>query len=310
MGNKKKKKTNNNKKSVNTKTNQQQKNVKKKDNVDKKEKTNKKETNNQLDITKTITINTNDINGDKADKIKEIFLDTVESKKSKPIKTIILSIIITLLVIGLGYSIFLNFVLYKKKSKTDIVYKYRNDENIVFYGDSITSKYEIENFFPKNKIINSGKSGDIASDLVNRINDDVYKYNPSKVFILIGINDLTRNVDKDEILNNIQEVITGIKIHRKYAKIYIESIYPINKDYMKEKEYKFNDELTNDDIIEFNKEIKKMAKNNDIIYINVYDSLLDKDGNLNREYSKEGLHLNDVGYLKVSNVLTKYIKEK
>lgn len=237
------------------------------------------------------------------------YYNTKKRKKRKR-NIIILTSFITVLITVLILSIVYNINLYNKKSKVTIKIEYQNDENIVFYGDSITNKYDIENFFPSNNIINSGISGDEASDLIERINDDVYKYNPSKVFILIGINDLNHGVDKDEILNNIQEVITGIKINRKLAKIYVQSIYPINKDYMKEKDYGFNEELTNDDIIDLNKKIEELCKKNKITYIDVYDSLLDEDGNLNREYSKEGLHLNDVGYLKVSETLSKYIKEK
>jgi lysophospholipase L1-like esterase len=229
-------------------------------------------------------------------------LNIIILKKEREKKEILLS----LLLISITY----NINLYNKKNKVDVKIEYRNDENIVFYGDSITNKYEIENFFPANKIINSGISGDEASDLIERIENDVYKYNPSKVFILIGINDLNHNVDKEEILNNIQEIITGIKINRKYTKIYVESIYPINKDYMDEKGYGFNEELDNDDIIEFNKKIEELCNKNNITYIDVYDSLLDEEGNLNKEYSKEGLHLNDVGYLKVSETLSEYIKEK
>lgn len=237
------------------------------------------------------------------------YYNTKKRKKRKR-NIIILTSFITILITVLTLSIIYNINLYNKKKKTEIKIEYRNDENIVFYGDSITNKYDIENFFPANNIINSGISGDKASDLIERINDDVYRYNPSKVFILIGINDLNHDVDEDEILNNIQEIITGIKINRKYAKIYVESIYPINKEYMEEKDYRFNEELDNDDIIEFNKKIEEICKKNSITYIDVFDSLLDEDGNLNKEYSKEGLHLNDVGYLKVSETLSKYIKEK
>ena len=229
---------------------------------------------------------------------------------NKKYQIIFVSSLITILILSLIFSITYNSRHKEVKIETKTITKYQNDENIVFYGDSITSKYEIEHFFPNNKIINSGKSGDKSSDLLERLEDDVYKYNPSKVFILIGINDLNHKVDKDDILNNIQEIITKIKVNRKYAKLYIESVYPINQDFLKESRRGFNNDLTNDDIIEFNKEIKKIADNNNITYINVYNTLTDEDGNLKREYSKEGLHLNNIGYLNVSKVLEKYIKEK
>ena len=246
-------------------------------------------------------------------KNKKKIINSKKNKKKKNINNrniIFTTSIILILLFLLIISISLNLSLFNKKNKVHIKYKYILDENIVFYGDSITYKYEIEHFFPKNKIINSGISGDKSEDLINRLENDVYKYNPSKVFILIGINDLNHDIDKNEILNNIQSVITGIRINRKLTKIYIESIYPINRKYMKKNEYNFNKNLTNDDIIHFNNDLKKLAIKNKITYINVYDSLVDKDGNLKRKYTKEGLHLNDIGYLRVSAVLEKYINEK
>ena len=76
------------------------------------------------------------------------------------------------------------------------------DENIVFFGDSITEVYKVDEFFPKRNVINSGISGDRTENLLERM-DDVYRYNPSKVFLLIGINDLNREKSIDEITKNI-----------------------------------------------------------------------------------------------------------
>ena len=182
------------------------------------------------------------------------------------------------------------------------------DENIVFFGDSITNKYKVEEFFSNTYVINSGISGDKSEDLLNRMND-VYKYNPSKVFILIGINDLNNGIKEDEILNNIQKIINGIKTNRMHSKIYIESVYPINRDVFNEKDYSFNEDISNNTIKEFNKKLKKLCKENDITYINVYDSLLDDNGNLKEVYTLEGLHLNDLGYFKVTSTINKYIKK-
>ena len=36
--------------------------------------------------------------------------------------------------------------------------------------------------------------------------------------------------------------------------------------------------------------------------------LLDKEGNLKELYTKDGLHLNNLGYLKVTSVLKEYVK--
>ena len=222
--------------------------------------------------------------------------------KKKKKKISYLNLILIFTSFCLTISVFFNIYLSNKK-----YVNYEMDENIVFFGDSITNKYKVEEFFPNSHVVNSGISGDKSSDLIERL-DDVYKYNPSKVFLLIGINDLNNDVDQDEILNNIQKIVNGIKTNRKYTKIYIESVYPINRNSFNEKDYSFNEDITNDTIKDFNNKLKNLCKENKINYVNVYDNLLDSDGNLKDIYTVEGLHLNDLGYYKVTNVLKEYLK--
>ncbi len=133
-------------------------------------------------------------------------------------------IIIIILSVLLLISLVINIYLFSIKKNINLL-----DENIVFFGDSITSGYKIEEFYPKNNVINSGTGGDTTENLLERMND-VCKYNPSKVFILIGINDLNRGKSIDEILDNIQRIVNNIKTNREYTNIYIESVYPINRN--------------------------------------------------------------------------------
>lgn len=212
-------------------------------------------------------------------------------------------IIIIILSVLLLISLVINIYLFSIKKNINLL-----DENIVFFGDSITSGYKIEEFYPKNNVINSGISGNVTNDLLERM-DDVYRYNPSKVFLLIGINDLNREKSIDEITKNIQKIINNIKTNRKYTKIYIESVYPINRNVFEEKDYSFNEKINNDIIKELNNKIKILCKENKIQYIDVYNSLLDNDGNLKDIYTNEGLHLSDLGYFKVTTSLNKYINE-
>lgn len=204
-------------------------------------------------------------------------------------------------------SIVSDFVLFFNNKKETV--KYVTDQNIVFFGDSITDGYKVEEFFPDAFVVNSGIGGNTTNNLLERIEDAVYIYNPSKVIILIGINDMNGGVPEEEILNNIQKIINGIKINRKYTKIYIESIYPINWTMFNEQKFNFNKKVTNDTIKEINSKIKNMCEENDINYVDVYSSLTDDNGNLKVAYSKEGLHLTDLGYFKVTKVLEKYISE-
>lgn len=181
------------------------------------------------------------------------------------------------------------------------------DENIVFFGDSITEGYNVKEFFDEYRVVNSGISGNTTKDLINRIDNDLYDYNPSVVIIQIGTNDLRAGIKDEEIINNLKTIIKGIRKNRKNSSILIESIYPLNRDMDTEYWKDVNPDYNNKHIIKLNKDIKKLCKIEHIKYIDVYTSLLDDNKNLKEVYSKEGLHLTDLGYYKVTKIIKKYL---
>ncbi len=209
-------------------------------------------------------------------------------------------IVITLLCVLLIISIVFNLIQYSKYDSSN------NMKNIVFFGDSITEQYKLDKFFHEPYIINKGVGGDKTEDLLERIEKDVYQYNPSDVIILVGINDILHDINDDDILLNIETIVNDIKLNRPAANIFVESIYPINEKLINEnKEHK----VYNKNIKSINKEIKQMCLQNGVTYINVFDSLTDEEGNLKRLYTKEGLHLTNLGYLRVTSVLQEYINK-
>ena len=142
------------------------------------------------------------------------------------------------------------------------------------------------------------------------MNKMVYQYNPSKVFILIGINDLELKVDDNVVVNNIRKIVQGIKKNRRYAKIYVESIYPINNsDDDKIEGSIINGNRKNSDIIDINNKLVKLTKEEGATYIDLHKELVDGNGLLKIEYTVDGLHLSSEGYEKVTEVLRKYINE-
>ena len=61
--------------------------------------------------------------------------------------------------------------------------------------------------------------------------------------------------------------------------------------------------------LDLNNKIEKICNNNKCTYINMYDNLTDKNGNMKRIYTVDGLHLNKIGYKVVASKLTKYLNE-
>ena len=181
-------------------------------------------------------------------------------------------------------------------------------ENIVFFGDSITAMYDVEEYYKGLPVVNSGTSGNTTEDLLRSIDERVYIYNPTQVFLLIGTNDISAtDLTNKEIVENIKAIVEGIKTNRKNATIYVESIFPIRNtentptDLLHQRE--------NSRIMAINDLIKKMCEEENIEYIDLYHKLLAEDGELNMDYSLEGVHMNPEGYKVITKELKKYIEK-
>ncbi len=191
------------------------------------------------------------------------------------------------------------------KPKVEIKEKelYRLDPNYVFLGDSITDYYPLEEFYQDLPVVNSGVAGYETKDILERMDQMVYRYNPSKVFLLIGTNDFSKsmkNKEDEEIAENIYEIIEKIQEKRPHAKIYLESIYPTTREY-------------NDRVINTNNMLKEYCKEKNITYIDLYEVLKNQDEEddvFSKEYSDDGLHPNHRGYEVITETLMPYVNEK
>lgn len=178
-------------------------------------------------------------------------------------------------------------------------------EEVLFVGDSITDGYDLKKYYNyENKIIiNSGVGGYRTTNIINRFRNLVDQYNPNKLFLMIGTNDIGAGMSKDEIVNNIKKIIFMIREKDPNIKIYLETIYPINKDKRKEDKRRNNKFIS-----EINKELKKYCESNDVEFIDIYSYLVDENDTLKSEYTEDGLHLNDLGYEMVTSILKPYVE--
>ena len=81
-------------------------------------------------------------------------------------------------------------------------------EDIIFLGNSITDGGEWGELFNDIKIKNRGISGDITAGVLHRL-DELANGKPAKVFLLIGVNDLARNITADSIKFDTVFTTTG-----------------------------------------------------------------------------------------------------
>ena len=192
----------------------------------------------------------------------------------------------------------------KVQDKTDSIVK---NENIVFVGDSIFDWFPTEKIFSDFPIVNSGIGGNRTTDILENMEERIYKYNPTKVFIQIGTNDIEwEDSDElnEEVYQNIVKIAEGVKANRSQSEIYIISIYPVNNNLPGAHERHISEIKT------INAKLKQYcASTEGVDYIDAFSQLVGDDGMLDIDYTDDGLHPNGLGYAKLTEILMKYIYE-
>ncbi|MES2651118.1 MAG: GDSL-type esterase/lipase family protein [Bacteroidota bacterium] len=174
------------------------------------------------------------------------------------------------------------------------VLKFRADPTVkkgyIFLGNSITAGTDWAKLLSLPQAKNRGISGDITFGVLERL-QEVIDRKPAKVFILIGINDISRNIPDEVILSNYKKMISRIREGSKKTQIYFYTLLPVNSSFEKFKNHYGKDEH----ILYLNDQIRKFTAKN-VNVIDLYPAFLDKDNHLRAELTKDGLHLIPEGY--------------
>lgn len=176
-------------------------------------------------------------------------------------------------------------------------------DNYLFLGDSLTDYFDLETYFPGQPVVNSGIAGNTTDQILTSMKTRVYDYNPSKIFLLIGTNDLRDGKSQEAVVQNIEEIIEEIQTNRKQSEIFVESLYPVNASVSSAVGVRSNATIQN-----INAQLEEYCKEKNLTYIDLYAKLQDEQGNLQIQYTVDGLHLSDAGYQVVAEVLQEYLK--
>ena len=165
----------------------------------------------------------------------------------------------------------------------------------VFFGDSITEFCDLAAFYPGLDAVNRGVAGDTTGDMLRRLDRAVYAQKPGAVVILGGINDLLSGYTADQTAEDLLAIVRGVRENLPEAAVVVQSVYPVAEGsglYMTGL------------IREVNGRLEAMAEELGYRYADVFGALCTADGQMNGEYSYDGLHPNDAGYQAVRPVLT------
>lgn len=197
----------------------------------------------------------------------------------------------------------------KKVDEYNLVNKYANTDGIIFLGDSLTEMYPVHEFFPCIPIHNRGISGNTTGQVLERVEKNVIAINPKKVFLWIGTNDLMsiRRNKEIHILKNIKKIADKLLACESKPQVIILSEIPINRKATK-LSFLIVGYRKNTVLKKINSLLESYCKENNLPYIDIYTPLLDKNGNLAKEYTLEGLHLSMEGYRVITETIRKYVE--
>ena len=176
----------------------------------------------------------------------------------------------------------------------------KND--IIFLGNSITDGAEWTELFNDIHVKNRGISGGITAGVIHRM-DEITNRKPAKVFLLIGINDLARNITTDSIIKNILLIADYIHQQSPATTLYVQSILPVNNVYGK-----FATHTNKGEQIKIiDTQLKTAASGHSYTYIDLYSSFADENGKLKANLTNDGLHLTGESYLIWKHIIYPYV---
>ena len=197
--------------------------------------------------------------------------------------------------------------LLKEQAKIQTKYRELNqvsvlEPDIIFIGDSIVEYYPLQELFgDAMTIVNRGIRGYQTRLLLENLDAHLYGDAVDQIVLLIGTNDIGKDVSMNETLDNLERVIQSIAREYPLSQIKLLSILPVNEG----EKYKQTVYIrTNEKIREWNQAYEALASAYvQVDFVSIYDSLTDTEGQLQSAYTTDGLHLSVAGYQALSEAL-------
>ncbi|HOW73619.1 MAG TPA: GDSL-type esterase/lipase family protein [Phycisphaerae bacterium] len=168
-------------------------------------------------------------------------------------------------------------------------------KNIVMVGSSHVEGFDASKLLPGRRVVNRG----IASDrigiedrgVLHRLDSSIFDCNPGFIILENGVNDLGelwRNgkPSMNEIDRCYRKVVKEIRTRLPDVPLVIVGLFPTRDRFSPLTTY----------VADFNKRLEMTAADFKCPFIDVYTPFADTQGQLRKDLSRDGLHLNEPGY--------------
>lgn len=169
------------------------------------------------------------------------------------------------------------------------------ENRVVFFGDSITDLWRLDQSFPGKPYVNRGIGGQTTSQMLVRFRQDVIELRPRVVVILAGTNDIAGNtgpIANEAIEGNLASLADLARIHD--IRVVLSSVMPVHNYTPRAQE--FFASRPGERIVALNRWMRDYATATGVGYLDYYSAMVDDRGMLRRELAEDGLHPNATGY--------------
>jgi hexosaminidase len=166
--------------------------------------------------------------------------------------------------------------------------------DVVVLGDSLVQRGEWWELLGR-PVANRGISSDTVADVEARL-DDVVALEPQVLFLLVGVNDLSRGTSPEALVARHARLVAELRRRLPQTRIVVESLLPIRDELASGR--------TSATVRRVNELLRPTAGAD---WLDLHAKLEDAHGELEARYSFDGVHLTAAGYRVWADALRPYL---
>lgn len=172
---------------------------------------------------------------------------------------------------------------------------------ILFVGSSSIAKWQdVDEYFPSERVLNRGFGGSDFKDLLYYSDRVIYPYQPSKIFIYEGDNDLAKGEKPKKVLKRAKKLRKEIRKNLGDTPVVFISPKPSVARWELKEQYEALNAML--------KDYAEGEENTE--FADVWNPALDENGKVYTDiFVEDNLHMNDKGYKIWQEVLAPYVNE-
>jgi len=179
----------------------------------------------------------------------------------------------------------------------------KNPERLtVLLGDSLSLWFPPEQLPSDRSWLNQGMSGETTTAMLKRLSF-LDETKPQTILVMAGINDLKSGVSDEDLLTNYRTMVQTLKQKHPDSELIIQSILPHGGEAMTVEERDRLLAVSNEQIFKLNQKLATLAKEEQVLYLNLNPLFSNNEGMLRSDLTTDGLHLSSAGYLVWSTAL-------